>query len=130
MRRFLLSLITLLAPLPAVAGEQGAGHPADTPDREALLKAAVSRDRGEITAMEPLPGAGQGVIIGYSSGAVLNCRGDSSCEEFGGTPNAAVTHLAVSATGASQEVWVGYPHGGLYRCSRDRCHKFLWDVSR
>lgn len=130
MRLYLLYLIALIATLPAFAQDQGTDRIADTPDREALLRAAVSRDRGEITAMEPLPREGQGVIVGYSSGAVLNCHGESSCREFGGTPNAAVGHLAVSKDGASEVIWVAYPHGALYRCSLSRCDKFLWDVSR
>ena len=98
-----------------------------TSNREALLKAAVARDRGEITAMEPSSQASGGVIIGYSSGAVLNCYGDHSCKEFGGTPNAAVEHIAVTRQAQSEVIWVSYPHGGLYRCMRKECSKFLWD---
>ena len=97
------------------------------PTREALLKAAVARDRGEITAMEPSSREGGGVIIGHSSGAVLNCYGDDHCREFFGTPNTVVEHIAVSRRGASEIVWVSYPQGALYRCSGNQCEKFLWD---
>ena len=107
----------------ALAGDDGTA----TATREALLKAAVARDRGEITAMEPASGGGQGVIIGYSSGAVLNCYGDHSCREFAGTPNAGVEHIAVSRQAASEVVWVSYPQGAIYQCIGYRCEKFVWD---
>ena len=100
---------------------------AEAPTREALLKAAVARDRGDVTAMESASRTGQGVIIGHSSGAVLNCYGEDSCREFFGTPNAAVTHIAVSRQGSSEVIWVSYPQGALYRCIGNQCEKFLWD---
>jgi hypothetical protein len=99
----------------------------EAPTREALLKAAVARDRGEITAMEPSSREGGGVIIGHSSGAVLNCYRDRSCREFLGTPNTTVGHIAVSRQDDAEVVWVSYPQGALYRCIGNRCEKFLWD---
>ncbi len=99
-------------------------------DRDARLRAAVARDRGDITALEPLPAGAQGVIVGYSSGAVLHCQGKDQCTEYAGTPNAAVRHLAVAGSGASIVVWAAYPQGALYRCASGRCDKFLWDTSR
>ena len=111
----------------ALAGDSGKAAPTATPTREALLKAAVARDRGDVTAMEPASAEGQGVIIGYSSGAVLNCHGEHSCREFFGTPNAAVEHIAVSRQGTSEVVWVSYPQGAIYQCIGYQCEKFLWD---
>lgn len=94
--------------------------------RESLLKQMVAQDHGEITAIEPLSKEGGGVIIGYSSGAVLNCYGDQSCQEFAGTPSAAVEHIAVSNRGASEIIWVTYRQGALYQCVNFRCEKFKW----
>ena len=86
----------------------------------------VARDRGEITAIEPLSKEGGGVIIGYSSGALLNCYGDQSCQEFAGTPNTAVEHIAISNRGASEIIWVTYRQGALYQCANYHCKKFKW----
>ncbi len=111
----------------ALGGDDDKTAPSAAPTREALLKAAVARDRGDITAMEPASREGQGVIIGHSSGAVLNCYGDHICSEFLGTPNAPVEHIAVSLQGTAEVVWVSYPQGAIYRCMDKRCEKFLWD---
>lgn len=126
MRRLLITLFILASgSSTALAGDNVKPTATKAPTREALLKAAVARDRGEITAMEP--SSGEGVIIGHSSGAVLNCYGDHSCKEFFGTPNAAVEHIAVSRQGTSEVVWVSYPQGALYQCISNHCEKFLWD---
>lgn len=127
MGRTLLLFLTLTFGHHAIADNNLQGEKTGTSNREALLKAAVARDRGEITAMEPSSQASGGVIIGYSSGAVLNCYGDHSCTEFGGTPSAAVERIAVTKQAQSEVIWVSYPHGGLYRCMRKECNKFLWD---
>lgn len=111
----------------ALAGDNAKAAPTEAPTREALLKAAVARDRGDVTAMEPASREGQGVIIGHSSGAVLNCYGNHICSEFLGTPNAAVEHIAVSLQDSAEVIWVSYPQGAIYRCINNRCEKFLWD---
>ncbi len=98
-------------------------------NRDALLKAAVSRDRGRVTAMEAFGAPGNGVAVGYSSGAVLNCRGENQCVEYGGTPNASVEHLAVSGQEGSEVIWVAYGQGSLYRCVGRICSRFVWDSS-
>jgi len=123
MRYLLYTLLALTVIVPSFAED------AASPDRDALLKAAVARDRGSITALEALGDAGQSVVVGYASGAVLVCQGESSCTELGGTPNTAVEHLAVSGNGAAAVVWASYPQGALYRCSKVNCRKFLWDTS-
>ncbi len=121
-----LNLLLILA-LPCFAQSGGSNQSSGTPDRDALLKAAVARDRGEITALEPLSGDGAGIAVGYSSGAVLNCFSDQSCREFGGTPNTAVQAIAVSRRGNAEILWVSYSQGALYQCRQARCTKFLWD---
>jgi hypothetical protein len=130
MRRVLLSLTIAVLPSLSPAQETETFSGADLPSREARLKAAVARDRGEITALEPMPESVQGVIVGYSSGAVLHCHGEDRCTEYAGTPNAAVRHLAVAAGSASTVVWAAYPQGALYQCTGGRCEKFLWDTSQ
>ena len=127
MERTLLLFLGLTLGHHTLAADTSSLDTAGTSNRDALLKAAVARDRGEITAMEPSSQASGGVIIGYSSGAVLNCYGDHSCREFGGTPSAAVERIAVTRQAQSEVVWVSYPHGSLYRCMRKECNKFLWD---
>ena len=111
----------------ALAGNNQKPTITEAPTREALLKAAVARDRGDITAMEPASREGQGVFIGHSSGALLHCYGDHICSEFLGTPNAAVEHIAVTLQGTAEVVWISYPQGAIYRCIDNRCEKFLWD---
>jgi hypothetical protein len=98
--------------------------------RAALLKEMVARDRGEITALEPSLKDGGGVIIGYSSGAVLNCFGSQSCRELEGTPSTVVEHLAVSRQGDSEIIWVTYRHGAVYQCVNNYCNKFYWDAAQ
>lgn len=123
MRNSLYALLMTTAITPSFAQDTAA------PNRDALLKAAVARDRGSITALEAFEDAGQSVVVGYASGAVLVCQGERSCTEFGGTPNTAVEHLAVSGNGAAAVIWASYPQGALYRCSKATCRKFLWDTS-
>jgi hypothetical protein len=77
--------------------------------------------------MEPSSKEGQGVVIGYSSGAILNCYGKHSCKEFRGTPGAAVEHIAISKRGKSEVIWAAYRQGALYHCVDNRCNKFVWD---
>ncbi len=120
-----LLYVSLMAAAVAPAFAQDAA----SPGRDALLKAAVARDRGSITALEAFGDAGQSVVVGYASGAVLVCQGENNCTEFGGTSNTAVEHLAVSGNGASAVVWASYAQGALYRCSKATCRKFLWDTS-
>jgi hypothetical protein len=98
--------------------------------RQELLKDAVAKSRGEITAMEPLLTQGRGVIIGYSSGAVLNCSGDRDCVEFGGTPSSPVEHIAISKRASQDVAWVAYGQGALYQCTRNQCRKFDWDGAK
>ena len=126
MRKILLLLAVLSAGASTLAEAQGDPAAGEAPSREALLRAAVGRDRGEITAMEPNPVKGQGVVIGYSSGAVLRCYGENICEEFGGTPNIAVQHLAVSRRGQVDITWVSYSRGALYQCVDRMCTRFVW----
>jgi len=127
MRYSVLSFIILAYTTAAFAQDHVEETTTETANRKALLKAAVARNRGEISAMEPLNGEGQGVVIGFSSGAVLNCYGSQSCKEFSGTPNATVEHLAISKQGKSEVIWASYPQGALYQCMNNTCKKFLWD---
>jgi hypothetical protein len=127
MSRILAFHLLLALTLPCLAQGEATTTSAAARDRDALLKAAVARDRGEITALEPLSGDGGGVAVGYSSGSVLNCFGGQSCREFGGTPNTAVQTIAVSKRGGAEIIWVSYQYGALYQCLESRCTKFLWD---
>ena len=127
MRHSVLSFIILAYVATALAQDPLEATTTEASNRKAILKAAVARDRGEISAMEPLSKEGQGVIIGYSSGAVLNCYGNHSCKEFSGTPNTAVEHIAISKRGKSEVIWVSYPQGALYQCISNSCNKFMWD---
>ena len=131
------ALLFLIMVFPASSLAQESAHTEGTPDRETLLKAAVdrdtllkaavSRDRGRVTAMEAFGDPGNGVAVGYSSGAVLNCRGENMCVEYGGTPTAPVEHLAVSGQAGSEVIWVAHGQGSLYRCVGRSCSRFLWD---
>jgi hypothetical protein len=127
MRRSVLSFIILAYSTTALAQDHVEATTTQASNRKALLKAAVARDRGEISAMEPSSEEGQGVIIGYSSGTVLNCYSNHSCKEFSGTPNTAVEHIAVSKREKSEVIWVSYPQGALYQCISNSCSKFRWD---
>ncbi len=130
MRHILLSFIIVVCSTTALAQDPAGAGATDASKREALLKAAVARDRGDISVMEPVPGDGRGVVLGYSSGAVLQCYGNHSCIEFSGTPNLAVEHIAISKREKSEIVWVSYPQGALYRCVGDACSKFIWRGSQ
>jgi hypothetical protein len=131
------ALLFLIMVFPASSLAQDSTHAEATPDRDtllktavnrdALLKAAVSRDRGRVTAMEAFGAPGNGVAVGYSSGAVLNCRGENQCVEYSGTPSAPVEHLAVSGQEGSEVIWVAYGQGSLYRCVGRICSRFVWD---
>ncbi|MEE4144213.1 MAG: hypothetical protein V2I26_05380, partial [Halieaceae bacterium] len=81
------------------------------------------------TVMEASRGDGGGVIIGYSSGAVVHCPGESDCRVFEGTPGSTlvggVTAIAVSWRDQREVTWVAYPHGILYRCADYVCREFL-----
>ena len=94
-----------------------------------VIKRALAGDRGEIAVMEPSSIDGKGVIIGYSSGAVVQCYADNNCRAFDGTPASTlvggVTAIAVSRRGNGEEVWVAYQHGILYRCADYFCREVL-----
>lgn len=96
--------------------------------RDALIRSELARDKGEITALEPSGLDGNGVYLGYSSGALVHCYGDDSCRDFAGTPGGAVTGavsgIAVSSGAGKDIVWVAYPHGIIYRCSNHTCREF------
>jgi hypothetical protein len=127
MRYAFFAFIFLAFSVAVLAQDRGETTTVQPSNRTALLKEMVARDRGEITALEPSSKEGGGVIIGYSSGAILNCYGGQSCREFHGTPGAGVEHLVVSKRGASEIIWVTYLHGALYQCVNSYCNKFNWD---
>ncbi|MEH6593441.1 MAG: hypothetical protein V7746_24455 [Halioglobus sp.] len=127
MRSTILWFIIFASSAVTLAQDREEATTMEPSSREALLKGMVMRDRGEITALEPSSQEGGSVIIGYSSGAVLNCYGNQSCKEFNGTPNMAVEHIAVSSRGASEIIWVTYRHGAIYQCAIKNCSKFDWD---
>jgi hypothetical protein len=127
-------LLLALAPL-AHAQTPGDESPAAQKlDRDALIKRALAGERGEITTMEPSSSNGKGVIIGYSSGAVVHCHGDKDCRAFDGTPGSTlvggVTAIAVSQRDNREIVWVAYPHGVLYRCADYFCRELLPELGR
>lgn len=130
MRQFHARCLALALVIPALSA-QGAGEtPASSAanSRQALIKQSLARDHGEITAMEPSSVDGRGVILGYSSGSVVNCYGENSCQVMDGTPSSAVvgevSDIAVSRRGARDVIWVAYPHGVLYRCTDGFCREF------
>lgn len=98
-----------------------------SPGRDELLKAAVNRDRGTISVLEPASAAGRGIYVGYSSGTVLNCYGSNRCKELSDTPSTPVQGIAVSRRGDTEVVWVSYRQGALYQCIDGVCSRFLWD---
>lgn len=122
-------LLLVLAPLAYGQGPGDTAPSAQKADRDALIKRALAGDRGEITVMEPSSIDGKGVIIGYSSGAVVQCYADNNCRAFDGTPASTlvggVTAIAVSRRGNGEEVWVAYQHGILYRCADYFCREVL-----
>jgi len=126
--RFFLLILTVITSNAPAQDTPAAAGPAPNSSREALIRSALARDHGEITAMEPALRDGGGVFIGYSSGAVVNCRGEEGCRAFDGTPSSAVTGavqgLSLSRSSGAEIVWVAYPHGVIYRCVDDFCRQF------
>jgi hypothetical protein len=125
---FVFSIVALIQLNASIAVGQAGDAAGSTVSREELIKSALASDWGEITAMEASARDGAGVFVGYSSGSVLNCRGDNQCRAFTGTPASALTGavrtLAVSRRGEQEIVWVGYPHGVVYQCSNFNCREF------
>lgn len=125
--RYVFFLCLLAACAAATAQNEGAAAPPGEDSRKALIKSALGGDSGEVTALEGSTLDGGGVFVGYSSGTLLNCRGERGCREFGGTPhgqvNTPVTAIAVSRQGGAEIIWVSYPHGVLYRCDNLRCDR-------
>lgn len=121
-------LVTVLfATSPDLLGQvpgPAAGAPTSS-GRAAAIKNALARERGDITAMEASSIAGGGVFVGYSSGMVVNCRGDGTCREYSGLPTGPVSgevrDISISRNGDQQIVWVAHPHGVLFRCENYRC---------
>tara|TARA_R110001592_G_scaffold363248_5_gene682275 strand:+ start:11562 stop:11960 length:399 start_codon:yes stop_codon:yes gene_type:complete len=99
--------------------------------RDAVIRSALARDHGEITAMEAARMDGGGIYIGYSSGAVAHCRDEGGCITLDGTPSGAISgaalNIRVSRSGGAEVAWVAYPHGVLYRCGGDLCSEFDHD---
>ena len=121
-RIFLSVVLITLSHL--VLAQKAAESSATAPsDRDAIIRQLVAQDRGDITAIEPSSTQSGAVIVGYSSGAVIICKADQTCDEFTGTPNVAVEQLAVSRQGASEIVWVSYRQGALYQCTDGSCQK-------
>ncbi len=128
----LFFLLALLAASAAASGQtdsaKTAGTTAGEDSRKALIKSALGRERGAITSMEPSTRDEGGVILGYSSGAVVYCHGEYRCRPFEQTPDAAVstpvTAISVSGRGSAEVVWVAYPNAVLYQCSNFVCRQF------
>ena len=127
-------VFSILAAIGANAFAQeppSASAPASKSSRDALIRSALARDHGEITAMEASLSDGGGVFLGYSSGAVVNCRSNAGCRAFDGTPSSAVTgavlNISVSRDGGTDIAWVAYPHGVVYRCVDTLCREFDHD---
>jgi hypothetical protein len=130
MRNILLFSIIVAASASTLAQDTPPANTSASKDaRDAVIKGALARDRGGITAMEALNGDGKGVILGYSSGAVVNCHGEGNCRVFDGTPRSAITGavsgISVSTHGGKEIVWVGYPHGIIYRCADYVCREIM-----
>jgi hypothetical protein len=123
----LLSLLAVISANTVAQEPPAAAAPAAKSSRDAVIRSALARDQGEITAMESAPRDGGGVFIGYSSGAVVHCHGKQSCRAYDGTPSSAVTgavqRLSVSSNGGAEVVWVAYPHGVVYRCVDYLCRE-------
>jgi hypothetical protein len=130
----LMRCLLVLALAPVAYGQPPGDAPStgEKRDRDAVIKRALAGDRGEITVMEPSSTSGQGVIIGYSSGAVVHCYADRGCRAFDGTPESTlvggVTAIAVSRRDNREIVWAAYPHGILYRCADYVCRDFLLEA--
>ena len=125
MMRSILSIILIALCAASFAQDQGESSPSESSNRKTLLRELVAQDRGEITAIEPSSKENGSVIIGYSSGVVLNCKSDQDCREFNGTPNISVEHIAASKRGASEIIWVTYRQGALYQCVDNSCVKVI-----
>ena len=123
--RSVLSIILIPLCAASFAQDQGESSPAASSNRKTLLRELVAQERGEITAIEPSSKEDGSVIVGYSSGVVLNCKSDQDCREFNGTPNVSVEHIAVSKRGASETIWVTYRQGALYQCVDNSCIKLI-----
>lgn len=91
--------------------------------RRARIQELVRQEKGEVTAMEASARDDGSVFVGFASGSVVHCPATGACDEFAGTPNVAVQHIAVARDGASQVVWVAYRQGALYRCRDRDCEK-------
>ncbi len=131
---FICLVLAYFIPALSAQGQDGPSQPSSANSRQAVIKSSLARDRGEITAMEPSSLDGKGVFLGYSSGAVVNCYGDDTCQVMDGTPSSAVVggvrDIAVSRRGGEDIVWVAYPHGVFYRCARGFCREFRRDAGR
>lgn len=125
MIRSVLSIILIALCAVSFAQDQEESSPTSSSNRKALLKDLVAQGRGEVTAIEPSSKEDGSVIVGYSTGVVLNCKSDQECRDFSGTPNVSVEHIAVSKRGASEIVWVTYRQGALYQCVDNACIKFI-----
>ena len=123
MLRILLFVVLTTVPNLALAQNTSESSAKAASDRDARIRQLVAQDRGDITSIEPSSTQNGGVIVGYSSGAVISCKADQTCNEFTGTPNVAVEQLAVSRQGASEIVWVSYRQGALYQCTDGSCQK-------
>ena len=125
---FILSMLALISTSIGAQEPPAATAPAAKSSRDALIRSALARDSGEITAMESSVRDGGGIFIGYSSGAVVNCFGKAGCRVLDGTPSSAVTGavsgLGVSRSGGAEVIWISYPHGVIYRCVDYLCREF------
>ncbi|MEM1155201.1 MAG: hypothetical protein AAGI44_13770 [Pseudomonadota bacterium] len=94
-------------------------------ERDARIKSALARERGEITAIEADNQGEGGVFVGFSSGAVAHCPAKEACRLLEGTPedavSGAVQEMVVSSTGNKNVLWVIYPFGSLYHCVDGSC---------
>jgi hypothetical protein len=122
------SIVAVISANALAQDSPAAAAPASKSSRDAAIRSALASDNGKITAMEAAQRDGGGVFIGYSSGTVVNCFGNSGCRAFDGTPSSAVVgavgDLSVSRSAGADIVWVAYPHGVVYRCSDYFCREF------
>jgi len=105
--------------------DDGNSTPASN-SRDQVLRSVLALEKGEITVIEASSADG-GVIIGYTSGALVACSGDADCRTFEGTPSGAVigavTDIAVSLRAGKEIIWAAYPHGVFYRCVDYACRQ-------
>jgi hypothetical protein len=122
------SIVAVISANALAQDSPAAAAPSSKSSRDAVIRSALARDNGEITAMEAAQREGGGVFIGYSSGTVVNCFGNAGCRAFDGTPSSAVAgavrDLSVSRSAGADIVWAAYPHGVVYRCSDYFCREF------